>query len=118
MSGSFIPSSRTTFATSPSADPRRVERRTPHRVPCRVRLVDAETGKVRTVVGETVNLSDCGVAMNVSVDAPIGTWVETLVPAQDGDPMFICGRVRHVRRTMCANFELGVAITEKRPPVF
>ena len=94
------------------------ERRTPYRVPCRVRLVDPLSGHVQTVVGETVNLSSGGVAMHVAVDAPIGTWVETLLPHPNGDPLFLCGRVMHVRRTMSTNFELGVAITNDRPPAF
>jgi hypothetical protein len=86
----------------------RADRRTPYRIPCRVRLVDADTGEVRTVVGETVNLSPRGVALQLSVDVPLGTWVETLVPHLNGDPLFLCGKVVHSRRTMMANFEIGV----------
>lgn len=96
----------------------RAERRTPYRVPCRIRLVDPGTGEVRTVVGETVNLSSGGVAMHVAVEAPVGTWTETLVPHPSGDPLFLCGRVIHVRQTMSANYELGVAIATDNPPAF
>lgn len=123
-SGSLVPHhpgqpvSPMTNGGSDRSGPARSERRTPYRVPCRVRLVDPRTGHVRTVVGETVNLSSGGVAMQVGVETPIGTWVETLVPHPNGDPLFLCGRVMHVRRTLATNFELGVAITDDRPPAF
>jgi len=86
----------------------RVDRRMPYRVPCRVRLVDTGTGQVRTVAGETLNISSSGVALQVSADVPLGTWVETLVPHPNGDPMFLCGTVVHTRQTMAANYEIGV----------
>jgi hypothetical protein len=86
----------------------RAERRTPYRIPCRVRLVDADTGEVRTVVGETVNLSRRGVALQLAADVSLGTWIETLIPHPNGDPLFLCGKVVHSRRTMMANFEIGV----------
>jgi hypothetical protein len=79
-----------------------------YRMPCRVRLVDPETGEVRTVVGETVNISKSGMAVQVSLQVPVGTWVETLVPHPNGDPMFLCGKVVRTRRTMTAGFEVGV----------
>lgn len=100
------------------AGSRRGERRIPYRVPCRIRLFDPASGRTQTVVGETVNLSPRGVAMRVAVDAPLGTWVETLVPHPNGDPLFLCGRVVHVRRTLATNYELGVAILDESPPVF
>jgi len=80
-------------------------------VPCRVRLVNPTTGEVRSVVGETVDLSTGGLAMHVSVYAPVGTWVETLLPHPSGNPRFVCGRVVRVRRTMSTSFELGIEIT-------
>jgi hypothetical protein len=94
----------------------RADRRMAYRAPCRVRLIDEVTGEVHTVVGETVNLSPQGMALQVARDVPIGTWVETLVPHPNGDPMFLCGKVVHSRRTMKANFEIGV-ITD-RPETF
>ena len=112
------PKSAAQIAKSDREGPQRVERRTPYRVPCRVRLVHPATGEVHTVVGETVNLSSGGVAMHVGIEAPIGTWVETLVPHLNGDPLFLCGTVKHVRQTMTANFELGVAISHDRSPAF
>ena len=94
----------------------RADRRAPYRIPCRVRLVNTETGEVRTVAGETVNLSSRGLAIQVGMDVPIGTWVETLVLHPNGDPMFLCGTVIHTRRTMTANFEVGVRTD--RPTMF
>ncbi len=87
---------------------RRMARRTPYRVPCRVRLVDPDTGEVRTVAGQTVNISTGGMSLQVGIEPSEGTWVETLVPHPNGEPMFVCGRVVHVRRTMAASYELGV----------
>jgi len=98
--------------------PTRVSRRTPYRVPCRVRLVDAATGQARSVVGETVNISSRGVALQVAVDAPIGTWVETLVDHPNGDPLLLCGTVVHSRRTLTSSYELGVTILSDTPPAF
>ncbi len=87
---------------------RRMARRTPYRVPCRVRLVDPQSGEVRTVTGQTVNISSGGLSVQIGVQPATGTWIETLVPHPNGDPMFVCGRVVHVRQTMTASFELGV----------
>jgi hypothetical protein len=94
----------------------RAVRRVAYRVPCRVRLIDEVTGEVHTVAGETVNLSRQGMALQVGLDVPIGTWVETLVPHPNGDPMFLCGTVVHSRRTMKAGFEIGVETN--RPETF
>lgn len=94
----------------------RAERRMAYRVPCRVRLIDGLTGEVRTVVGETVNISPRGMALQLGLDVAIGTWVETLVPHPNGDPMFLCGTVVHSRQTLKANFEIGVETD--RPETF
>ncbi len=87
---------------------RRMTRRTPYRVPCRVRLIDPDTGEVRTITGQTVNISSGGLSVQIGLQPATGTWVETLVPRPTGEPMFVCGRVVHVRQTMTASFELGV----------
>ena len=99
-----------------TASSARVAPRTPYRIPCRVRLVDSTTGEVRTVVGETVNLSRRGMALHIAMDVPIGTWVETLVANPNGEPMFLCGTVVHSRRTLASNFEIGVETN--RPAAF
>jgi hypothetical protein len=108
-------SARQVSTSERTASPR-AGRRMAYRAPCRVRLIDQLTGEVHTVVGETVNLSPQGMALQVGRDVPIGTWVETLVPHPNGDPMFLCGTVVHSRRTMRANFEIGV-VTD-RPGTF
>ena len=95
-------------ATRARTRPARRVRRMAYRVPCRVRLVNPATGEVRTVVGETVNISSGGMSLQIAVDVPIGTWVETLVSHPNGDPMFLCGTVVHSRRTMTTNYEVGV----------
>jgi hypothetical protein len=83
-------------------------RRVPYRVACRVQLVDPVSGEVRRVMGETLNISSGGVSLQIGVEAAIGTWAETLVLHPNGDPMFLCGSVVHCRRTMTANYEVGV----------
>lgn len=101
----------TASAVSPTRERGRLARgipRRPYRVPCRVRLVDTNTGEIRTTLGETVNISPSGVALQVGLDVPVGTWVETLVANPAGDPLFLCGVVVHRRRTMTAGFEIGV----------
>lgn len=114
MDPRFVPAGPARAArrsSSAESRPPRNERRRPYRVPCRVRLVNPTTGEVRSVVGETVDLSTGGLAMHVSVYAPVGTWVETLLPHPSGNPRFVCGRVVRVRRTMSTSFELGIEIT-------
>jgi hypothetical protein len=96
----------------------RLQRRVPHRVPCRVRIVEPESGETRTVVGETLNLSPNGLALQISANLRPGTWVETLVPNANGDPLFICGTVVHSRRMLSANFEIGVSMSDDVPPAF
>ena len=108
----------TSAKTAPRDRARRTRgvRRMPYRVPCRVRLVDAATGEVRTVVGETIEISPQGMALQIGMDVPLGTWVETLVPNPNGDPLFLCGTVVHTRQTMTAHFEIGVETD--RPPIY
>lgn len=93
-------------------------RRTPYRVPCRVRLVDVATGEVRAVVGETLNISAGGLAVQLPTEVPIGTWVETLVLQPTGDPMFLSGHVIHTRRTLASNFEIGVTMQVEKHRAF
>jgi hypothetical protein len=94
--------------------PPRTERRTPFRVPCRVRLVNAATGEVQTVIGETRDISRTGVALHLPGDVPLGTWVETLVPHPNGEPLFLCGKVVHSRRALATGYEVGIATDQPR----
>ncbi len=43
------------------------------------------------------------------------TWVETVVPHASGDPLFLCGTVMHCRRTLAANYELGISVSRDAP---
>ncbi len=85
----------------------RATSRRPFRVPCRVRLVD-NTGRSLAVNGETLNISDGGVSLQLATEVPLGTWIETLLPHPDGDPLFLCGTVVHCRRTLASQYEVGV----------
>ncbi|MBK9119928.1 MAG: PilZ domain-containing protein [Phycisphaerales bacterium] len=109
----MLPHAASTASYSPSqhGEPRhelRRETRVPFRVPCRVHLVEPKSGYVRTVLGETLNISRRGISLQLSVNPPVGTWVETLVPHAHGDPVFVCGTVVHSRRTLAHGFEIGV----------
>ncbi len=90
------------------------EPRVPYRVPCRVRLVDPVSGEVRNVIGETLNVSRGGMSLQISVNAAVGTWVETMVAHPCGEPMFLTGTVAHCRRTLASSFEIGVRATRPR----
>lgn len=94
----------------------RGQRRVAHRVPCRVRLYDAHLGQPSAVIGQTTNISTNGLAVQLPRDVPPGTWVETLVPHINGDPLFVCGTVVHCRRVLGDEFEIGVEFTDESPP--
>jgi len=70
---------------------------------------------VRTVTGETVNISTGGMALQLPVDAPVGTWIETLILHSSGEPLFLSGTVTHSRRTMADLYEVGVETDRPRP---
>ena len=113
------PAARATPVAPPNATrSQRRQRRVPYRVPCRVRLANVATGEVRTVVGETVNISPGGFAVQLASPAPIGTWVETMVLHPNGDPLFLSGTVVHVRQTMTNQHELGVSMSQDGHPAF
>lgn len=126
MKTQFVPASpaagTTTAAASGQPFPRqqmtqrRIHRRVPHRVPCRVRLIDTTTGNSHTLCGQTTNISPGGIAIQLGSEVPLGTWVETVVPYNAGEPLFLCGTVVHARRTLTSNFEIGVATENDIPP--
>jgi len=96
----------------PSVDAalRRAERRVAHRVPCRVRSFNSALGKPVSVVGQTVNLSANGLAVQIGRPIEEGTSVEVLLPHLDGEPTRLCGRVAHSRRVLSGTFEVGIWI--------
>jgi hypothetical protein len=91
---------------------RRAERRVAHRVPCQVRASDADAGhgRIVSVVGQTVNLSANGLAVQLGRPVREGAHVEVLLPQLDGEPTRLVGRVAHSRRVLTGTFELGIRI--------
>jgi hypothetical protein len=89
---------------------RRAERRVAHRVPCRVRAADALDGKGICVIGQTVNLSANGLAVQVGESMDAGTLVEVLLPPLDGEPTRLVGTVAHSRRVLSGTFEIGILV--------
>ncbi len=93
---------------------RRVERRVAHRVPCRVRVSEPPAGKGASAIGQTVNLSANGLAVQLARPMPAGTAVEVLMPPLDGEPTRVLGTVAHSRRVLSGTFEVGILISEDR----
>lgn len=88
----------------------RAERRVAHRVPCRVRAPGRSDGKSVSVIGQTVNLSATGLAVQLSRPMDTGTAVEILLPHLDGEPTRLQGKVAHSRRVLSGTFEVGISI--------
>lgn len=95
--------------------PRRLAR-IPHRVPCRVRLIDEQTGRIVSLPAQTLNLSEGGLAVQVARDVTIGTWIETTIPMVESEPLLIHGKVVHVRRMMLDGFEVGIQAVKTSAP--
>lgn len=79
-------------------------RRVSHRTPCRLR---SESGEA---VGETVNLSDGGLAVIVGSHVEEGVVVEVLLPEFGGAGVQFLGRVTHSRRINTGTFEVGLDV--------
>ncbi len=103
-------SSVTAIAAKMDKSRRRVERRVAHRVPCRLRASGDLQGKTLSVVGQTVNLSANGLAVQVGQPMDAGTSVEILLPPLDGEPTRLLGKVAHSRRVLSGTFEIGIWI--------
>jgi hypothetical protein len=108
--------SETPLATAAAAkiktSRRRAERRVAHRVPCRVRASEAIPGKGVSAVGQTVNLSANGLAVQLARPMDQGTAVEVLLPPLDGEPTRVLGTVAHSRRVLSGTFEIGILISD------
>lgn len=87
---------------------RRAERRVAHRVPCRVRVCEPPVGKGACAIGQTVNLSVNGLAVQLAGPMDAGTEVEVLLPPLDGEPTLLRGTVAHSRRVLSGTFEIGI----------
>lgn len=101
----------TAAAAKTSKSRSRVERRVAHRVPCRVRASAALQGKGLCAIGQTVNLSANGLAVQLSRPMDEGTAVEVLLPPLDGEPTRLVGTVAHSRRVLSGTFEVGILIS-------
>jgi hypothetical protein len=67
-------------------------------------------GKSTAVLGQTVNLSANGLAVQVGQPMEAGAQVEVLLPHLDGEPTRLQGTVAHSRRVVTGTFELGIQI--------
>lgn len=90
--------------------PRRIERRFAHRVPCRVRTNEPTNERAINTIGQTVNLSASGVAVQLAHPIETGTPVEVYLPHLDGAPTLLHGHVAHSRRVLMGTFEIGIRI--------
>ncbi|MFQ5805470.1 MAG: PilZ domain-containing protein [Phycisphaerae bacterium] len=109
--------SATAAAAKVNTSRRRAERRVAHRVPCRVRASDTAHGKAVSVVGQTVNRSANGMAVQVGQPMDEGARVEVLLPHLDGEPTRLMGTVAHSRRVVTGTFEVGIWIEPELPSV-
>jgi len=91
---------------------KRVDSRVAHRVPCRLRAAAAAGGEPVTLIGETVNFSPRGVAIQLSRAIEQGTQVELLIPHLWGEPTCLYGTVVHSRRVLSGTFEVGIHVCE------
>jgi len=75
-----------------------------------VRASDGSGGKIVSEVGQTVNLSANGLAVQLGRPVHDGVRVEVLLPQLDGEPTRLVGRVAHSRRVLSGTFEVGIWI--------
>ena len=99
-----------TRAASKRGNKRGNERRNAHRVHCNVRTPRTSPGRILSVVGQTVNLSANGVAVQLGQPLDEGMRVEVLLPHLDGEPTRLIGKVAHTRRVLSGTFEVGIRI--------
>ena len=110
MGASLLGTPAATHMVTKGNKSRRIERRVAHRVPCNVRAPRTPLGKPLSVVGQTVNLSANGMAVQLGQPLEEGTRVEVLLPHLDGEPTRLLGKVAHTRRVLSGTFEVGIRI--------
>lgn len=95
----------------------RRHRRVSLRVACCLRMLDEHwhTGG-SPEFGETLNVSDSGLAVQLAVPLPLGARVEVLLPHGDGEPACLYGRVTRCRRALSGTYEVGVLLEQDAHP--
>jgi hypothetical protein len=104
---------RTAQATAKS--PQQREPRSVYRVPCVVKVFDANGTISNTFCGQTLNISRAGLALRLAKALPVGSEVETLVPHSEQEPLCVRGEVVRVRPTLLGECEVGVRIQDLPP---
>lgn len=99
-------------AAGNAAVKRRRKRRIPHRVPCRLRIFGPLAAQ--PLLGETVDISPTGLALQLGADVAAGTRVEVLLPHLDGEPACLYGTVVRRRRVLTGTYEIGIRLDHGR----
>ncbi len=82
--------------------------RMPHRVPCRLCWHDPASDAPASCVGQTVNISHAGIAVQLGREIPAGTRVEALLPHANNEITHVNGTVARTRRVLAGTFEIGI----------
>jgi hypothetical protein len=59
-------------------------------------------------VGQTVNISHAGIAVQLGREIPAGTRVEALLPHANNEITHVNGTVARTRRVLAGTFEIGI----------
>ena len=94
----------------------RAERRVLHRVPCCLRVPGHQSAAGLSIAGQTVNLSEGGLSIQLGQSVPQGTPVEVLLPQTTNEPICAHGMVVHSRRVATGTFEIGIWLSSETYP--
>lgn len=100
---------------SEARESRRAAPRCPQRLPCRVRVYDAAKGGWVTRIGQAVNWSQEGLAVQVGMAIGVGSRIEAFVPRFEEEPLCLVGTVVHTRPVLAGTFEVGIKTTHAAP---
>lgn len=90
---------------------RRTERRVPHRTRCCIVMRGGAAGERLALSGETVNMSESGVAVILGEPLPTGAIVEVMLQPVEGETTLLFGEVTRGRRVTTGTFEIGIRVT-------
>jgi len=119
MPSGFISAEQPTVTSiSNASDQRqqRSQRRIPHRVPCRLSWYDQAAQRCLACVGQTIDISTGGLAVQLAREIPVGTSVEALLPNLAGEPAFLEGVVVRCQRVLAEMFQIGIRCHHTRHP--